>query len=335
MKTALVSWQGEPKPDWVTPKMQALGGEYVERDCQTSEEAVGLATDADVIWVMGGWTGITPEMLGSFDRCGAIIRSGSGTDNIPVARATELGIMVCNTPGATAVPVAEHAVGLMLAVAREIPKWDQIVKSGGWSQDQPLPVRRLNGKTAGLIGFGAIARNVAQRLAAFNMKIIACDPAVGADVMRRHGVDSVSLEQLYGSADYISIHCPLLDSTRHLVDEAALRQMKPTAVLINTARRPIVDSHALAKALKEGGIWGAGLDVLETEPADPDDPLVYLDKAIITAHVAGYHETMHDDFWQLSIDTVADLAAGRWPASVVNAQLKPRWLLTPQDESRS
>lgn len=332
MKTALVAWDGQPKPDWVTPDMRALGGEFVERDCQSSEEAFEIAEDADIVWVMGGWTGITAEMLPSLTRCGAIIRSGSGTDNIPVAEATRLNIMVCNTPQATAIPVAEHAVALLLAVVREIPKWHEVVIQGGWNLDKPRPTLRLNTRTAGLIGFGAIARHVAQRLAAFNMKLIAYDPVVAPDVMRAHGVEPVTLEELYGAADYISIHCPLLDSTRHLIDEAALKQMKPTAVLINTARGPIVDSVALAKALKEGWIHAAGVDVLEEEPPGPDNPLIGLPNIVVTAHVAGFHATMFDDFWRLSIETVADLSAGRWPASVVNSQVDPRWPLAPRHE---
>ncbi|MAE60796.1 MAG: hydroxyacid dehydrogenase [Planctomycetaceae bacterium] len=325
-----MSWLAQPRPDWVTTKMQALDCDFVERDCQTSDQAMKLAADADIIWVMGGWTGITADMLPSFKNCGAIIRSGSGTDNIPVDAASELGIMVCNTPGATAIPVAEHAVALMLAVAREIPKWNQAVKNGQWNLDHPTPVRRMNTATAGLIGFGAIARNVALRLAPFNMNIIAHDPVVDPDLMRSLNVEPVTLEQLYAQSDYISIHCPLLDSTHHLIDEAALRRMKSTAVLVNTARGPIVDTQALAKALTEGWIWGAGIDVLETEPADPNDPLLKLDNAILTAHVAGYHATMFDTFWNLSIEIVADLIAGRQPVSVVNAHLKPRWSLTPR-----
>ena len=330
VKVALVAWEAQPKPPDVAEKVRALGVEFVEQDCASTREAVALAADAEIVWVMGGWKGITAEALPELHRCGAIIRSGSGTDNIPVAAATERNILVCNTPEGPALGVAEHTVALLLAVTREITKWDRIVRDGGWVPGHDRPRFVLSGKTLGLIGFGVIARNVAKRLKAFNLRIIAHDPGVAAEVFAAHEVAAVSLDQLYGEADFISVHCPLLPSTQNLIGAAALEKMKPTAILINTARGGIVDSAALARALDEGRIAGAGLAVLDREPPPADHPLLHARNVTLTAHVAGYHDRMFDDFWRLSIETVADLARGRYPASVVNPRVKPRWPLAPR-----
>ena len=333
MKVALVAWEAQPKPTDLVERVRALGVEFVEKDCASTREAVTLAADADVVWVMGGWKGITVEALPELRRCGAIIRSGSGTDNIPVAAATERNILVCNTPEGPALGVAEHTVALLLAVTREITKWDRIVHDGGWTPGHDRPRFVLSGKTLGLIGFGLIARNVARRLKAFGLRIIAHDPGVAAEVFAAHEVTPVTLNELYGEADFISVHCPLLPSTQNLIGAAAFAKMKPTAILINTARGGIVDSAALAGALNDGRIAGAGLDVLDQEPPPADHPLLRARNVTLTAHVAGYHDRMFDDFWRLSIETVADLARGCYPASVVNPRARPRWPLASRDRA--
>ncbi len=327
MKVALVSWQAQPKPPDVAGTIRAIGLDFVEKDCASTNEAVALAADADIVWVMGGWKGITANVLPELPLCGAIIRSGSGTDNIPVAAATERNILVCNTPEGPALGVAEHTVALLLAVTREITKWDSIVREGGWMSGHAPPRFLLHQKTIGLIGFGLIARNVAKRLKPFNLRIIAHDPAVTADVFTTHEVTPVPLNQLYGEADFISVHCPLLPSTQNLIGAAAFDKMKPTAILINTARGAIVDSVALANALNGGQIAGAGLDVLDREPPSADHPLLHARNVTLTAHVAGYHDQMFDDFWRLSVETIAELNRGFYPASVVNPGVVPRWPL--------
>ena len=324
-KVACVAWDDTELPAWVASDIATADVDFAHRQCQTPDQVVETASDADVVWVMGGSLLITPEILPRLTRCGAIIRSGSGTDNIPVAEATAQGIIVANTPDATAVPVAEHACALLLSLAREIPAHDRLVRAGAWSPKDPVPRFLLQGRTLGLVGFGRIARGVAERMAPFGLNIIACDPQVDLQAMQALNVEAVDLPRLLAESDFISLHTPLLDQTHHLIGAAELAQMKLSCVLINTSRGPVVDSHALANALQSGAIAAAGLDVLESEPPAADDPLIGLPNALITSHIAGSYTDNLKEFWRLSVETVIDLSQGKWPPSYVNPGVVARW----------
>ena len=325
---AVCAWDAVELPDWVTVQIEGAGVEFVARQCETSEQVVEIGADADVVWVMGGSPLITADIIPRLERCGAIIRSGSGTDNIPVEAATAHGILVCNTPGATAVPVAEHTIALLLAVNREIPAHDQLIRQGIWDPKRSQPRFLLRGGTLGLVGFGHIARCVAERLQPFCLeRILACDPIVDPREMAKRQVEAVDMAQLLAEADFISVHTPLLKETHHLIGAAEIAQMKESCVLINTSRGPVVDTRALARALKEGRIAAAGLDVLESEPPATDDPLIGLPNVVITAHTAAYYHGHLKDFWRLSAETVIDLSQKKWPVSYVNPDVKPRWKL--------
>jgi D-3-phosphoglycerate dehydrogenase len=329
-KAACVAWDAEELPGWVTTRIEEAGVEFASRQCETSEQVVEMGADADVVWVMGGSKLITAEMLPSLARCGAIIRSGSGTDNIPVEAATAQGIMVCNTPGATAVPVAEHTIALLLSVNREIPAHDQLIRQGIWDPKRSQPRFLIRDNTVGLVGFGHIARCVAERLQPFGARrILACDPMVDPQEMAKRHVESVDMAELLAESDFISVHTPLLKETHHLIGEAEIAQMKKSCVLINTSRGPVVDTKALARALKEDRLAAAGLDVLESEPPAADDPLIGLPNVVITAHTAGYYDGHLNDFWRLSAETVIDLSHQKWPISCVNPGVEPRWELAP------
>ncbi len=309
---ACVAWDSEEISEWVRPQIEAAGVEFVMRQCETSEEVVDTARDADVVWVLGGSILLTAEILPRLERC--------GTDNIPVDSATERGIIVANTPDATAVPVAEHAAALLLSVVRQIPIHDRFIRQGIWNCEESSPRILLRGSTVGLLGFGRIARCVAERLHPFGPdRIIACDPLVDPNVMVEHKLQGVELPQLLADSDFISIHTPLLKETHHLIGEAELSRMKPTCVVINTARGPIIDSMALA---------AAGLDVLESEPPSADDPLVGLQNVVLTPHISGHYDGFLNEFWRLSVETVIDLSRKKWPLSFVNPGVEPRWKLT-------
>ena len=326
-KVAMVHMDAEELPAWVPETMASHDIEFVFQECETRAQLASCAGDADVVWVCGGSLIVDAESLADLPRCGALIRTGSGTDNIPIDAATAQGIIVANTPEAFSDGVSDHAIGLLLAVVRQIAIQDRIVRTGIWDREAAYPSWHLRGQTLGLIGFGHIARLVTRKLSGFEMTVLAHDPYVSADVMTSHGVQSASMEEVLSSSDFVSLHCPLLDETHHLIGERELRMMKPQAILINTSRGPVVDEAALIRALSERWIAAAGVDVLEQEPPSADNPLFSLDNAVITPHIAGYTDQSLDNSWRLSVETALALAQGRWPRSYVNHNVKPRWRL--------
>ena len=324
MKIAFLRKYDQPPIDWIPAAVAEAGFEFVDCQPETPQEVADVAADADIVWDMGGVSMITAEIMPQFERCGAIIRGGTGTDNIPVAEATEMGIIVANTPTAPVQGAAEHTIGLILAMTRQIGRGDREIRAGGWVEDVPMPTL-VRGSTIGLVGFGRIPRGVAARLQSFGAELVAYDPMVEPAVMAELDVRSVSFEELLVQSDVVSLHVPLLETTHHLISETELERMKPTSILINTARGGIVDSFALAKALQDGTIAGAAVDVLEEEPATADDPLVGLPNIVITPHNASRHAELLNDFCLLAMQMVIDLSQCKWPASYVNPEVVPRW----------
>ena len=324
-KVALVGMDAKAVPDWVSTELKQASIDFVFKQCKSREHLVATGGDADVIWVFGDHESVYKENLDVLKRCGAIIRTGSGTDNIPVAEATKLGIIVANTPLAAAHTVADHAIGLLFAITRQIVAQDRLVRQGKWDRYLAWPDYHLHGQTLGLLGFGNIAKLVTRKMSGFDMRFVSHDPVVRPEAMAALGVEAVGFDDLFKRSDFISVHCPLLPGTRHLVDERALRLMKPKAVLINTSRGPVIDEAALIRALSEKWISAAGLDVFEQEPIAPDNPLLALDNVVVTPHIAGYSDEFLHSFWKHSVDTAIDLSQGRWPRSFVNPEVQPRW----------
>jgi D-3-phosphoglycerate dehydrogenase len=320
LRVALVANDLPPTPGWVGTKLSERGIEFAERACADAREIATFAGDADVVWLMGGSCVLTADTLPLLPRCRVILRTGTGTDNIPVDAATRLGIVVANTPEATMHQVAEHAIGLLFAVARQIAVQDRLVRQGIWDRYKAWPNWHFVGQTLGLIGFGRIARLVAKKMAGFELKIVSFDPVVDEAAMHAHGVEKVTLDELLKCSDFVSIHVPLSEKTHHLIGERELRRMKPTAVLINTARGPIVDQEALVRALAEGWIAAGGLDVVDPEPPDPNDPLLRLDNVVLTPHIASYSDIFRDSFWSHSVQTLIAVASNGQPIWVVNPE---------------
>ena len=326
-KVALVALDGQTVPGWVPEDLAKEGIDLVVHECKTDEDLARHAADADVVWLFGGSRVLTAGNLALLPRCGAIVRTGSGTDNVPVEAATNLGIVVANTPDALTESVSDHVIGLLFAALRQIAVQDRTVRGGVWDRRRAWPHWTLRGRTLGLVGFGRIARAVARKLSGFEMTVLACDPLVSTEVAAKDGVSMAGLNEVLSQADVISVHCPLTPNTRHLIGERALGLMKPTVVLINTSRGPVVDEVALARALTEGRIAAAGLDVLEQEPPDPSNPLLRLDNVVLTPHIAAYSDEYLENCWRASVATVIALAAGHWPPSSVNRPENPRWNL--------
>lgn len=317
-KVALVDTDRQPVPDWVRESIGREGIELVVHDCATRDELAKYAGDADVVWLFGGSRVLQGGNLAAAARCRAVLRTGSGTDNVPIDEATRRQIVVANTPAAISDAVSDHLIALLFAVTRRVAEFDRAIRRGAWGQAVVRSLNPVRGACLGLVGFGHAAREVAHKLRGFELKVLAHDPFVPAEAMSAAGVTAAGLPELLAAADFVSLHCALTPQTRHLIGERELRQMKPTAVLLNTSRGPVIDEAALVRALREGWIAGAGLDVLEDEPPAPENPLLKLENVVLTPHVAGYAANGTEARWKLSVETVLAFARGEPPRSWVN-----------------
>ena len=279
-------------------------------------ELVRLAPAADAI--LTTWKRVGPAVLDAAPRCRIVSRYGVGVDNIAVDHATSLGIVVTNVPDYCCEEVSDHAMALLLACARRVVTFATATRRGVWDVRAGRPIPRLRGQTLGLVGFGRNARALAPKAAGFGLRILAYDPWVPPAAVAPFGTMVSDLETLLRESDYVSVHVPLTAETRGLVNARTLRLMKPTAYLINTARGPIVDEPALCRALVEGWIAGAGLDVLGDEPPDPANPLLALENVIVTPHAAFYSEASIAELTRKAAERVAQVLRGETPCCVLN-----------------
>ena len=258
----------------------------------SKEDYIELLRDAD-----GAMIGTLPltdvDVLEACAKLKVVSRAGVGVDSIDLPAATRLGILACNTPGVNTTEVADHAMAQLLALTRMIREFDVAVKAGRWSSDtqavrgMATGMQRIAGSTVGVVGLGAIGRAFVTRIRGFGpFRIIAHDPYIPQTAADLHGVELVSLDELLTQSDFITVHTPSTEETRHLFSTDAFQRMKPSAILINCARGPIVDPDALHAALTTGEIAAAALDVTEVEPISAEDPLLALDNLILTPHVA-------------------------------------------------
>jgi D-3-phosphoglycerate dehydrogenase / 2-oxoglutarate reductase len=324
LKVALVDLDGKIVPAWVPESLSRAGIQLVVGDSKTRDDLARYAGDAEVIWLLGGSRILQNGNLGAVPRCWAIVRTGSGTDNVPLEEATRQGIVVANTPGAFSDAVSDHVIALLFAAMRRITALDRRVRAGEWSQAAGEPINSLQGRTLGLVGFGHVARELARKLSGFSLNVLAHDPFVVDDVIRSFGAQPAALPSVLAQSDFVSLHCSLTAETKHLIGEAELRSMKSSAVLINTSRGAVVDEGALVRALSEGWIAAAALDVVENEPPKPDSPLLQLENVVLTPHVAGLSAHGFEPRWRLSVETVIALAQRHWPASTVNPTVRPK-----------
>ncbi|OLR55948.1 dehydrogenase [Hornefia porci] len=219
-----------------------------------------------------------------------IVRYGVGVDNIDVAAATKYGVAVCNVPDYGMNEVADHAAAMALSLERRLNQMVPHTRSGQWDYAASVPIHRLSEQTIGIVGLGRIGRMFARRMSGFGCRLIGFDEFYPAGIIAEHSVVTVTWEQLIAESDLISIHCPLTESTRGLFNADVFSAMKPGAYLINTSRGHIVDEQDLLKALQDGEIAGAAMDVMAKEPADPEDPLLQLPNFIATPHMGWYSE---------------------------------------------
>ncbi|MGE5617696.1 MAG: C-terminal binding protein [Sphingomonadaceae bacterium] len=299
-------------PTAMTPEQYStITSAFVPVSIGTEERLIAMARDADAVLVISAR--VTGRVIESLPRLRAIGRYGIGVDNVDVEAATRRGIAVVNVPGFCVREVADHVMMLVLAFARKLTFLHGLMRQGVWGRGKASPMPALYSQTLGLLAFGEISREVALRASPFGLTLLAHDPFVTQDTADRYGVTLVSLEELLARSDYLSVHAPLNAKTRHMLSEAEFRRMKPSAVVLNTARGPVVDEEALVKALREGWIAGAGLDVYEEEPLDPTSPLLTMENVLLTPHTAGLSDESQRDSRRRVSRAVAEILAGRWP----------------------
>lgn len=285
-------------------------------DSTTPEAILEAARTADGIMVT--YAKITAETIGRLERCRVIGRFGIGVDNIDLSAASKSGIRVTFAPDYCLDEVSDHAMALLLTLVRKTAFANAMVQQGRWEMKAVVPIRRFRGSTLGLVGFGRIPQALTPKAQGFGLKVVAYDPFVAADVVESSGVSQVDFDELLATSDYISIHAPLTSQTHHLFDNAAFRRMRSHALLVNTARGPLIDEQALAQALDAGLLGGAALDVVETEPLSRDSALLGRDNVIINPHTAFYSE---EALQELQIKVAEDVVrvltgeAPRYPAN--------------------
>jgi D-3-phosphoglycerate dehydrogenase / 2-oxoglutarate reductase len=297
--------------------LDAVPARLVERPSSTEETLLAAARDADAILTLD--EPLTARVIAGLRRCRVISRFGIGVDRVDVEAATKKGIVVANVPDYCVDEVSDHALALLLSFARRLYAFDAAVRAGRW--DTPAvagPIRRLRGQVLGVVGFGRLGKRVAEKAAALGLKVLAHDPHVDADTVCAHAAEPVGFHELLERSDWISLHVPLTPATRRLIDAQALELVKPDAVLLNTARGGLVDQAALVEALRQGRLAGAGLDVLEREPPDADDPLLQLENVILTSHAAFYSVEALAQMRRTAVANVARVLSGRDPLFSVN-----------------
>jgi len=297
-----------PSLDPAKQVLAKLDPEYRMSKSTSADDILAVARDADAILVT--YAKLPGELLRQLKRCKAIGRFGLGVDNIDLPAAKECGIAVNYVPDYCLREVSDHAMALLLALARKITLSNKLVQSGRWEVPPITPLRRLEGQVLGLIGFGNIPRALAPKAKAFGLRVVVHDPYVSPEMLAAAAVEDASFDALLAMSDFVSVHAPLLPATRGLVNAAAFAKMKKGALLINTARGPLIDEAALVAALDSGHLGGAALDVVTTEPLARDSPLIGRDNVILTPHTAFYSVEALEELQTKCASDVARVLSG-------------------------
>jgi len=305
--------------------VESAGFKLLNYQCQNEAELISICKDADGI--INDRIQITRKVIESLEHCKVIARYGIGVNSIDVEAATEKGICVVNVPDYCIEEVSDHALGLLLACVRKIVFLNNRVKNGQWDYNQAKPMHRIKGRTLGLIGFGNISKALVLKARPLGLKFLAYDPYVQKVEAESLGVELVPLQKVLAESEFISIHTPLTKETHHLIGEKEFAVMKDGVVIINTARGPAIDEEALIKALKQGKVSAAGLDVVEREPISKDSPLLALENVIINPHVAWYSEEAEVEMQIEAAKGVIKVLQGFYPKNLVNKEVKPRFKL--------
>jgi D-3-phosphoglycerate dehydrogenase / 2-oxoglutarate reductase len=291
------------------------------RGLGTEEETIRVLRGASA--VVAGGEHITPKVLAALPELRVVARAGVGYDRVDIPAATKHGVVVTITPTANHASVAEHTLALLFGVARSVALNDRTMRSGKWQRRVLQPGR---GRTMGIVGLGRIGRSTAVRARALGMKVLAHELFPNQGFVKSNEIELVEFNTLLSRSDFVSLHCPLNAETTGLMNAAAFARMKPGSIFLNTARGGLVVEKDLIAALKSGHLGGAGLDVFEKEPPDPDNPLLTMDNVVLCPHLGGADTQSIADMGAEAARCVVTLYRGQWPdAAVVNPSLKEGW----------
>jgi D-3-phosphoglycerate dehydrogenase len=316
--------------------LRPLGISIETADVSSPEAYLDSIRDADAVIAGGQWMG--PELINKLERCKVIANGGVGVDRIDLDAATERGIVVTNVPDVFVEEVAVHAMMLLLACAKKVINLDKAVRENRWGEGRNYlkPMPRVVGDTLGLIPFGNIPRLVARKAKGFDMNVIAWDPFVSDEVFAAHGVTRVTdLAEIFKQSDWVSSHLPLNKATEGMLNYELFCQMKPTAYFINTGRGPTHNEADLIRALREGKMAGAGLDVMEKEPTLPDNPLHQMENVVLTPHTASVSDIGNIRRRQRVGYEIAAVLQGQMPFAVVNRDVLNVVTLSESSQQKS
>jgi D-3-phosphoglycerate dehydrogenase / 2-oxoglutarate reductase len=301
---------------------------------RTEDDILRAVAGADAVVCAGGMQPFTRRVFSSLNGCRIVASSGIGFNNTDIDAATEFGIVFTNVPDASLDEVSGRTIAFMLALNHRLFILDKAVREEQlWcvgdrerQNKYATPIYRMSDQTLGIIGCGKIGTATALKAKGLGMRVIAHDPYVFEGVMLSHGVVPVDLDTLLAESDYVSVHTPLNDETRHMISLEQFTKMKRSCYFVNTARGGCVDEDALIVALREGLIAGAGIDVTEPEPIRADSPLLSIPNVILTGHSAGISTVADPDVWGKPMTQVVKALRGEWPPYAVNVEIKRRWL---------
>lgn len=299
-----------------------IGAEVQQFHCTNESEVIDAARNAHLI--MCDASPITRNVIHSLSKLVGVVEYGIGYDNIDVTAATENGVLVCNVPDFMTSEVADHAVALILALTRKLDRISRSTRDGKWNWREFRPVSSLEGKTVGIIGFGNIGRQVAERMRSFGTDVMAYDPYVSRESKEKLGARSSNLNELLEASDIISIHVPLNKETRQLIGRKELAKLKESVILVNTSRGSVLDQEALVESIRKGSIAAAGLDVLAKEPPSASDPILGFENVIVTPHIGWYSEQSSARLQENAALEAERILTGNPPKHPVNPEVLSR-----------
>ena len=314
LKVVVTSLLGDAGPHFELLGNAGFETVVVDRALDLNVEDSMLLALRDAHACIAGSEPITARVIAACPKLRVIARTGVGFDAVNIPACDQAQIVVATTPGVNHHAVAEHTIAMLMTLARNLPQRDREVRQGIWEK---IPTPRVMGRTLGLVGLGRIGRAVATRARGLGLAVIAFDPFPSREFAEQWQVEFTSLDELLSRSDFVSLHLPMDRTSRHLINADALRRMKRGAILINTARGPLIDESALCAALKSGHLRAAGLDVFEKEPLPLDSPLLKLENVLTCGHVAGLDEESQQGTLRMAAQVIIDLHQGRWPAECI------------------